>query len=240
MKRTPLRRRKSKFFLIMGIVGLLAIFIGFSKPFIVPISLRTFKAPTSIYVHALFSFSWVLLFTIQAFFIQTKRHRVHIKLGLLGIFVAIGTCITLFPVAKFIVGRDLNEGLGESAYSSSVGLITTGIIFLFLVSIGLYFRKNVQLHKRLLLLATIVLLWPAWFRFRHFFPNVPRPDIWFGVVLSDTLIVVSWIWDKVQNKHVHAALLYGGLAIIIEQTFEVLMYDSFLWRQFGKIIYNSF
>ena len=233
-------RRRSKFYLLMGLVGLLAIFIGFSKPFIIPISLQRFKAPASIYIHAAFSFAWVFLFTIQAFLIQSKNYKVHMNLGILGVLISVGTSVTLIPVAKFIIVRDLKAGLGETAYSNSVGLLTTGIIFLLLVGFGLYYRKKIQLHKRLLLLATIVLLWPAWFRFRHFFPGVPRPDIWFGLVLADSLIVISWFWDKVINKRIHPALLYCGIAIIMEQTFEVFLYDSNLWRVIGKSIYYTF
>lgn len=223
----------------MGLVGLFAIFVGFSKTFIVPVSSNSFKAPPSIYIHAFFSFAWVVLFTLQAFFIQTNRHKLHIRLGVLGIIIALGTSITLIPVAKFIIERDLKLGLGDTAFSNSVGLLTTGIIFLTLVSFGLYYRKKVQTHKRLLLLATIVLLWPAWFRFRHFFPSIPRPDIWFGLVLADSLLVISWIWDKTQNKRIHPVLLYAGIAIILEQAMEVFLFDSVLWRQIGKWLANA-
>lgn len=237
MKETSARKRKSKFFLTMGMVGLTAIFIGFSKPFIIPVARRTFEAPISIYIHGLLSLGWVFLFTIQALLIQKKNYELHMRLGIAGIFAAITTSLSLIPVAKFIMDRDLKLGLGETAYSNSVGLLTTGVMFLTLVGFGIYFRKKSQIHKRLLLLATIVLLWPAWFRFRHFFPNVPRPDIWFGLLLSDSLIIIAWIWDRVTNKRIHPSLLYPGIAIILEQTFEVFMYDSTAWRNIGKILY---
>ena len=237
MKGTSVRKRKSKFFLTMGIVGLVAIFIGFSKPFIIPVAQQTFEAPLSIYVHALFSLAWVVLFTLQALFIHKKLFKLHIKLGIAGILIASVASFSLIPVAKFIIERDLKLGLGETAYSNSVGLLTTGIMFLTLVIFGLYYRKTSPTHKRLLLLATIVLLWPAWFRFRHFFPSIPRPDIWFGLILSDSLIIIAWIWDKIENNRIHPSLFYPGILIISEQTMEVFMYDSDVWRQIGKAIY---
>lgn len=230
--------RKSKFFLIMGMVGLFAIFVGFSKPFIIPVTQQTFKAPFSIYFHAAVSLAWVLLFTIQSSLIHKKKYKLHIRLGFVGIFLAIATSFSLLPVSKFIVERDLKLGLGEMAYSNSISLLTTAFIFLVLVGFAIYFRRQSIIHKRLLLLATIVLLWPAWFRFRHFFPNVPRPDIWFGLVLSDSLIIVSWIWDKISNKRIHPSLLYPGIAIIIEQAIEVILYDSDIWRTIGRFLYE--
>lgn len=240
MERTSLNSRKSKFFLTIGIVGLLAIFIGFSKPFIIPVAKQTFEGPLSIYIHAFFSLGWVVLFTVQSYLIQLKNFKLHIKLGIIGALLAISAALTLIPVAKFIIERDLQNGLGETAYSNSVSLLTTGIMFLSLVGCGLYYRKKSQIHKRLILLSTIILLWPAWFRFRHFFPEIPRPDIWFGLVLADSLIIIAWIWDMHQNKKIHPSLLYPGIAIFIEQTLEVFMYDSNLWRNIGKIIYGIF
>ncbi len=231
---------RSKFYFIMGLVGLLAIFIGFSRPFIIPVSRGSFKAPATIYVHAFFSFSWVLLFTLQAYLIRSRKPKIHIRLGLLGIIIALGAAFSLIPVAKFIMERDLQLGMGDTAFSNSVGLLTTGVVFLILVGFGLYYRRKPQVHKRLLLLATIVLLWPAWFRFRHFFPSVPRPDIWFGLILADSLIIIAWLWDKVQHKKIHPVFLYAGIAIIMEQVFEVYMYDSMLWREMGKVLYRAF
>jgi hypothetical protein len=111
-------------------------------------------------------------------------------------------------------------------------------MFFCLVLAGVLKRNVPEAHKRLMLLATIVVLWPAWFRFRHYFPTVPRPDIWFALVLADSLIIISWIWDKCKNGNIHPVLKYMGLFIILEQSFEVIVYDSSLWRQTAKWIFD--
>jgi hypothetical protein len=74
-----------------------------------------------------------------------------------------------------------------------------------------------------------LLLWPAWFRFRHIFPSVPDPHIWFAVVLADSLIVISIIWDKITYGKFNHTLLYIGLLIILEHAAEVYMFDNTLW-----------
>jgi len=88
-----------------------------------------------------------------------------------------------------------------------------------------------------MLLATIVVLWPAWFRFWHYFPSVPRPEIWFALILADSLIVISWIWDKLKNGTIQAVLKYVGSFMILEQTFEVVMFDKPVWRAVAKWMY---
>ena len=222
----------------MAIVGLLAVLIGFAKTFIIPVATNSFTAPLLIHVHGAFAFAWILLFLTQTVLIHFHKYKIHQTLGIFGVFIAAGVMLTMVPAGLFVVQRDLKQGFGESAYSSLIGVITSGIMFFCLVLTGVLKRNVPEAHKRLMLLATIVVLWPAWFRFRHYFPSVPRPDIWFALVLPDSLIIISWIWDKFKNGIIHPVLKYVGLFIILEQTFEVIAYDSSIWQQTAKWIYD--
>ncbi len=229
------KRRMPSFFLAMSLVGLFAVLIGFAKTFIIPVTAGKFKAPFSIHLHGAFAFSWVILFVIQTSLIHFKNYRLHMRLGILGVFIALGTAITMLPAGVFQVE---NEGSGETAISTIVGVCTSAVIFLILVLAGIIFRKNSAAHKRLMLLATIEVLWVAWWRFRHYFPPVPHTDIWFGVVLPDSLIVIAWIWDKLVNGKVHPVLAYVGAFMIAEDVFEVITFDNAAWRSLGKLIYG--
>jgi len=228
------------FFLFVGFIGLLAVLIGFGNTFIIPVTKGTFSAPPIVHIHGAFAFSWIILFLIQTSLIHYRRYRLHRTLGYSGIVIAAGVMTTMVFVGIYVVNRDLSLGLGDFSYSSIIGVITTAIMFFALVIFGILKRKNARAHKRLMLLATILVLWPAWFRFRHYFPSVPRPDIWFAVVLSYSLIIIAWIWDKVRNGAIHPVLMYGGLFIIIEQSFEVIAFDSPLWRSIAIWIYQLF
>lgn len=232
------QKRKPSLFLILAITGLAAVLTGFARTFIIPVSSGTFKAPFSIYLHGAFAFSWIALFVVQAFLIHVRRYKLHMTLGIVGIIIALGTAITMVPAGVFEVNKSLKNGAGEMAYSGIVGTCTSGILFLSFVLCAVYYRNRPDVHKRLMLLSTIIVLWPAWFRFRHFFPSVPRPDIWFGVVLADSLIIIAWILDKIANGKIHRTLLWGGLIIIIENILEILLFDSSPWRATGKYIYH--
>jgi len=231
--------KKYSYYFLMGVVGILAILIGFYTTYITPNLKGSFKAPVVVHIHGAFAFGWVLLFFIQTIAVRYRNFRLHKTLGYSGLFIALGIIATMLPTGMFQVKKDLMKGMGETAVSSIVGIVTTLIIFSILVGAGFVNRKKPKIHKRLLLLATIVLLWPAWFRFRHYFPSVPRPDIWFGVVLADSLIIISWIADKITYGKIHPVLLYGGLLIITEHAIEILTFDSGPWRQAGKFIYEA-
>lgn len=233
-------RKFPSFYFCMACISLVVVLVGFAKTFFIPVARREFHAPAIIHIHGAFAFAWVLLFLAQSGLINRRMIGVHMKLGLAGLFVAIGVLLTMIPAGVHVVKRDLGQGVGEAAYSSLTGIVSSGCIFLTLVILGIINRRRPELHKRFMLLATIVVLWPAWFRFRHYFPTVPRPDIWFAVVLADSLILVAWVWDRIRNKQIHPVLLYGGLCIIIEQSFEVIVYDSLPWRQVSKGLFEFF
>lgn len=232
------QRKKASFFLIMSIVGLFATVIGFAKTFFIPVANGSFNAPLSVHVHGAFAFSWVILFVIQTSLIHFKNYRLHQYLGVLGLLIAVGVTVTMIPAGIFVVHRELSQGLGNTAYSGLLGVVTSGLLFLALVVAGIINRNRPGYHKRFMLLATIVVLWPAWFRFRHYFPSVPRPDIWFALVLADSLIVIAWIWDKLKNGSVHPVFKFVGTFIIIEQCLEVIMFDTPKYQIVGKWLYS--
>src|SRR5689334_17166264 len=106
---------KTKFFLVIGAIGLFAVLTGFSTTFIVPLGKGTFKAPVIVYIHGAFAFSWICLFITQSLLIQTNNFRQHKLLGFLGVVIATGITITLIPVGLYQVEKDLGHGLGQTA-----------------------------------------------------------------------------------------------------------------------------
>lgn len=232
------KTRKTSFYLLVGIIGFLAVHIGFFSTYIKPTLQSRLTIPIIVHIHGMLAFGWVFLFLLQTVAVKFNNFRLHKKLGYTGFFIAVGILITMLPTGLFQVNRDLANGLGVTAISQIVGVVTTALMFAVLVGAGYVYRKKPKIHKRLLVLATILLLWPAWFRFRHYFPSVPRPDIWFAVVLADSLILLSWIADRITYGKIHPVFLYGGLLIIGEHAFEILVFDSEPWRQVAKTIYE--
>lgn len=231
-------KSKFTFFTAIAWLGIIAILVGFLKTFIIPIISGTKTWPMAIYAHAFFVFGWVVIFLTQSLLIQNRKYNTHIFIGKWGAFIALGAAISIIPAALYQVERELKEGLGQTAISPIVGSVASATMFLSLVTLAIVYRKSPQIHKRLMLLATILLIWPAWFRWRHYFPSVERPDIWFAVVLADSLIIVAFIWDWLRNQRIHPALLCGGLFIISENVMEILLFDSSGWRIIANALYN--
>lgn len=87
------------------------------------------------------------------------------------------------------------------------------------------------------MLATIQVLWPAFFRLRHYLPAIPNPDIWFALVLAYLPILIAagrdqWIYGKI-----HPVWLFIGPAVVVEQSLEFAFFDQGPLRNFGQWLY---
>ena len=182
------------------------------------------------FVHGSAVLAWIVLLAVQACLVHTRRVAVHRRLGLLSLALVPLVVVSTARLGVLVMQRDLAAGLGEIATSSLVGTITTPLVFTTLVAAGLFFRSKSDVHKRLMWLATVAILWPAFFRFRHYFPPMDRPDIWFGFLPPALLVLGSMVWDRLSIGRVHGAYLVAGTAVIAESLFEVLAFDSAGWR----------
>jgi hypothetical protein len=221
----------------MGAVALSAVAIGFGRTYALPMTRGTFSAPPAVHIHGAFAAGWLLLFIVQPLLVRMRRVRWHRYVGRAGLPLAIGVAVTMLPAGHFQVTRDLAAGGGPSTVSNLGGILTTGILFLCLVTAGIIARRDREAHARWMLLATLLVVWPAYFRFRHYFPSVPRPDIWFGLVLAFSWIVVAMIHDRMKRGAVHPVLMWGGIFVIVEQSGEILMFDSWWWRAAAEAMY---
>lgn len=236
--RAPAHKAQSGFFVAMGLAALAIAFIGFAKTFIAPLANGVFHAPAIVHIHGAFAFAWVLFFATQPLLVRIGNFSFHRMLGFTALAAAIGFAVTAPFVGAFAAERDFANGGGETAISGIVGTFTSALIFLSLVLAGFLNRKHPEIHKRLMLLATIVVLWPAWFRFRHYFPDVPRPDIVFAVVLADSLILIAAARDWLVERRVHSVWLFCGSALIFEHVVEILAFDSAPWRVVARFLYG--
>lgn len=232
--------QRSRFFIAIAVLLVFVAFAGFARTFFLPIWQGSFKAAPVFFIHGGFFFVWVLLFTMQIFLIRLKKPALHKTLGMLSVVIVVGMVVSCIGVGVSAMHRDLALGMGQIARSALMGVFTGMLIFGCLFIAGIVHRRRPDYHKRLMFLATVFVLWPAWFRFRHYFPDVPRPDLVFGVVFADAPILIAMIYDKLTIKRVHPVYLYIGTMLIIENVTEVLMFDSPVWREAANWLASFF
>jgi uncharacterized membrane protein YoaK (UPF0700 family) len=104
------------------------------------------------------------------------------------------------------------------------------LVFSSLVAAGFYFRRRADVHKRLMVLATISILAAAIARLPFGFLKA-GPPAFFG--LTDLFIVACVLYDLVSRRRIHRATVCGGLIIILSQPLRLMISGTSVWMAFA-------
>ena len=230
-------RRFRHDFLLLALGGLCVALVGFSSTYFVPLIGRGESFPGALHIHGAFCFAWLLVFLTQSVLVKQQKVVIHRMVGTAGALVALGVLITMQLAGVHMVDAGLENGLGDRAYGSVTGPFFDSLLFAAFVFAALIFRKRRDFHGRLMLLATILILWVAWSRWRHYLPEFPGRDIFFAYWLAMAPIPVLWWHERRKSGVIHPVMLWGGLLVIMQQGAQVMAADTF-WRRAGRIIYD--
>lgn len=227
-KRAP----RSRLFLWAGLFGIAVAIVGFSKTFFYPLLTGTFTAHPLVYVHGAFLFGWVAFFFTQARFVHMKKLRLHKRMGWVGGGLAIGVVLSTLVIATLASRRTAAAGELVQANSELFVIMIEMAMFSALIASALLLRKRPETHKRLMLLALIGSLGPAWFRFRHYFPEVGNPIFFYSVLLADSLILIAAVSDLIRTGKVHWVYPVVGGGMVMVHLVEVF---GFEWPGFQAL-----
>ena len=213
-----------RFFSAMAFVAALVVFAGFAPTYFLKQVFGTPVLSPLFHLHGALFTSWIVLFIVQTSLIATKRVRLHQRLGILGAFLAGAMLIAGYLVAITATRRAVNAGAAE-ALGFLVVPIGDLLQFAVLIALGLYFRRRPQVHKRLLLLATIALLAPAIARLPHVLSYGPLG--FFG--LTDVFIAICFIYDRVVRGRIHPVFFWGGISMVAFQILRILIGGTSVW-----------
>lgn len=186
--------------------------------------------PLLLHVHALVFSAWILLFVIQAALVTAGQTAVHRRLGALTA-ILIPAMIVLGCLTAIRGGRDgWNPG---GPYADSLAFMVVGLtdimVFSTFVFAGLYYRRRPDLHKRLMVLATLGgLMWPAITRMPYV---AGRPALMFGLLMM--LVLAPAVRDRISYGRIHVLSLAGGLFIIAAFPLRVLIGHTIVWHRFA-------
>ena len=190
--------------------------------------------PLAVHLHAAVMASWVALLAVQATLALTGRMDLHRRWGLASLVVA--PLVLTVLIAVTIVRQN-------DAFGTPGGPIVNNILFLQIRSIVLFptffiwalltRRTDPQMHKRMMLLATMMLLDAAiarmtWLPFNTF----PLSYLAVHVYLL-LLLVPALLYDLIRQRRIHRAWVWGlGLLLPWVVATEVV-WGSDWWREFG-------
>jgi hypothetical protein len=225
---------RSSFFVYVSATLAAAVFVGFAPTFYLRSWFTTSALPSSLVaVHGVVFSLWMVLLGVQVALVRAHRRDLHRKLGVAGaalaalmVSVAIPT-----PVAQakrfFAVGfPPAFPPMGVMFALSECGIL----VFITLVGAALYFRRRVDIHKRLMVLATIEIALAGVDRALQHTPLIAVSQLfgwpgWFTAMFAvgDLFIVAIAVYDRITLGRIHRATLAGGLLIVLSQPLRLIV-----------------
>jgi hypothetical protein len=176
---------------IDGLAKTSAIVIALSTPLVVaafwPLYLSKSFSTIDRYshLHAIIGSLWVVLLIMQPLAIHKRWYRTHVSIGKASYVVA-----PLFVIASMLLSHQRLTAMDEDRFQAEAFThylpFYASTVFAAAYVLGLWFRRNEEVHARFMLLTVIPLVDPVIGRLTAFYLP-PLPSIWLYQVLGFSL-----------------------------------------------------
>jgi len=238
MATTPNFHRRTNdrpLYLLAAIVIPLIVLAGFARTYYLKGFFATPQLPSAlVHLHGIVMTAWVVLFIVQVTLVARRRTRTHQRLGILGAGLAALVVIVGILTGLYAAARGVSTGVGPFALQFLVIPLGDMVVFSILIAAALYFRKRLDIHKRLMLLAAVNLLAPAIARIPLSFITNGGPLAFFG--LTDLCLLLFVAFDTIRHRRLHPAFLWGSLLIILFQPLRIVVAGTDAWLSFATAL----
>jgi hypothetical protein len=231
---TPLvnsKRRERVFYSGMAMAIAITVFAGFSRTWFLRPSFPQVQPLIPLLVlHGVIFTSWIALFVTQTMLVATGRTRTHMRLGIAGGLLA-GAMVIVGMITGIVRAKAASPVPDVNPLSFLTIPLGDMLVFGILIGAAFYYRRQADIHKRLMLLATIGILPAAIARLPFAFIAQNGPLAFFG--LADLFIVPCLIFDFVMRGCPHRATILAGLLIIGSHPLRLMLGGTHAWLVFA-------
>jgi len=221
------------FFVAVALLAFITVAVGFAPTFYLrglgteglPPVLQ--HLPAYLYFHGIALTAWFLLYFVQTVLVATDRRHLHRRLGLLGALVAVAVAVSTLIALQQQLGGRVRPAFPPFVFFVN---ITAVVDFSAFVGSAIYFRRQPDVHKRLMYLAIVPLIGAALTRV---------PGVTTFVVSSPLLVlpVALILWDLAMNRRPHRATLWGiAFHVIAFTAIAIVLGQSSLGRAIAQAL----
>ena len=244
-RRVAVRPQAEYFYVYMAVSCMAVAFLGFAPTYWAPLATGTFKARPLLHIHGIVFFSWTLYFVLQTWLAASGRNARHRAVGMIG--VSFATAMTIFGVLAAInqMGSAAALGLADAGKGFRNHVPLGGILFFaVVVTIAIVNVRGPEMHKRLMLLASISMLdapIARWFVTFLAPPGPPGPppvivDIP-PFLVACILLVIAIVSDWRTRGRPHPAYVYGGGVLVALKVLQVPISATPFWHSIAGWIF---
>ena len=187
------------FYFGMSLLILVLVTVMFSRTVPARLLHPKIAPPYIVWVHGFVFYGWVLFFILQSALVRIHKTRWHRTIGWFGF--ALGIAVVGLGVSTTIAMHrfdflTLHQGR-DAIISTSIPLWDM-VCFSVVFSLAILWRKKLEYHRRLMLIASCTLTAAAWGRF----PESVLPGFWFYAGV-DLLILMGAARDLIVSRRIH-------------------------------------
>jgi len=230
------KRTERRFFSGMAVVLLITVFAGFAPTYYLRNTFGSPQLTPSLLAHGFAFSSWMLLLVVQTLLVAARKTDIHRRLGIVGgalavLMMVLGTYVAISRTASGLVLSP--PGISPLAFLTVP--LAAVVVFPVLLGFALWFRKRADIHRRLMLIATLELVMAAVGRLPGIFN--PLGSIALGIaglfIVTDLFLVAIAIYDWRSQGRIHPATLWGGAFFVVSQPLRAMVGATAAWASFA-------
>jgi hypothetical protein len=220
--------------------------LSFIPTYWAPVVQGRFTAPPIVHIHAALFFSWTILFVVQSWLVANRRTGAHRELGLLGISLATAMVFSVIATAGAMINLRAANGFESEALSFAWLQVGGMIVFGSCFALAIWNIRKPDVHRRLMLLATISLLDAPLARVvlpliapplpPGFPPPPPVAAVMIPSLVADILLAIAIAYDWRTRGKPHQVYVIGGVLLLIFQMTRPLIASSDAWHGLAHAI----
>jgi hypothetical protein len=222
--------RSRYYYLTFGLVVVALIFAGFAKTYYLKGVFGTAELPWLLHLHGLLMSAWLVLFLVQTTLVEQHRVDIHRKLGVFGAFL-VATIVVVNPIVAVRAASLGHAPPGVPPLPFLAVPLFDVVTFAGCVIAALLYRRRPELHKRLMLVATISILGPGLGRIPIDALLKAGPLAYFGI--TDLILIAAAAYDWRKHGKLSPAFLWGGLFVIISHPLRLFLSGTSAWLAFA-------
>jgi len=239
----------SRFYVWMAAACAVVAIGGFAPTYWLQLPAGTFVGQPLIHVHAAVFTAWPLLFLSQTWLAANNRLEHHRAWGMAGISLA--TMLFVLGAVTAIQSADLRAAKGDAERGLAFLIIPMSAICLFagLFAAAVLNLARPQIHKRLVLLATIALLQPALVRVFFMIKTGGGPGLRPGVngpppiattigpaLVADLFVLAAILYDWRTRGRPHPVYLIGLAILLVVQFGRIPLSQTPQWKALASAL----
>jgi hypothetical protein len=187
-------------------------------------------------VHGLAMLSWIVLFLVQSVFILKGNPRLHMRIGVGGAVLA-GVMVPLGSVSAILSARynpELYQYFGGPRFFLAT-MLGEMLSFGTLVSVAVIYRRRPEIHRPMMLLASLMIISGSLGRCPYIGEFALMPPLYVlgpALALGALLLVLQLGMTRALNRW----YAFGYGAMVLASCLFIVIGHSALWNRIARAI----